>query len=241
MQTFWRLVPSGLALIALILVVYQTVRVRNLERALKKRPVAEAVSENRSGGDDTQKLQQRIRSLEGAVRRLVGIAITSNSKASGKSDPVLLAWIKNELRNLRGDVDSVLTGEALSTEEGKQRLKKLLRETRKEDRQSRRKQWKKVATHMLRERLNRFAKDHDLDQDTTTKIETMITDERAKLLPLWQEFKSGKKDVATALTEARAARDATDKQIRAMLNDDQYKAYDEMRRNSRVGRFLRRY
>ncbi|MFH2009248.1 MAG: hypothetical protein ABI333_21845 [bacterium] len=229
-------------MIALGLVIHQTDRVARLERELAKRPRPAVVTKKSGGdGDDVRRLNQRLKSLEGAVRRLVSFALTSGTKASGKSDPVLLKWIKNELRNLRDDVDSVLTGDALSTEEGKERLKKLLREARKEDRQSRRQQWQKVAAHMLQERLSRLAKDHNLDQDTTAKIGTLISDEREKMRPLWEEFRSGKKDVATALSEARSARDATDKQVRAMVNDDQYKAYEDMRRNSRIGRFLRRY
>jgi hypothetical protein len=238
LSTFWKIAPTGLALVALVAVIVQTVKLRRLERALGRRPPAAKAVVDRSA--DLAALRARLYSLEGAVRRLVGLAMSAKGKAGGAPDPVLSAWVKNELKNLRDDVDAVLTKDALSTEEGRSRLKKLLRQARQEERQERRSRWHQVREHLRQERLNKLAEDYGIDTDTQQKLNTMLGDERQKLREIMRSFRSGDKDVATAVSEGRALLDATDKQAGAVLNDAQLKAFQDMRKDSRIYRFLRR-
>lgn len=241
MQSFWKIAPTAVAVTALALVGLQTVRLGRLEKARVAPARAEA-----AGGEDGERaarLEKRVASLEAAVRRLVGIALTrapAPGEKAGAPDPVLLAWIQDELKALRKDVDSSIGGETLATEEGRKKLKDLLRSVRKEERRERRERWQQVAQHLQREQLGQFSKDAGVDQATTDKIDGMLTSEMDKLRGLMRSFRSGEKDIPTAIAEARKVMDDTDTAARGMLTDAQYKAYEKMREENPAGRWLRR-
>ena len=239
MKIFWKLAPMAIAVTALTLVVVQTVRLGRLE---KSRSASGATEEDSEAADKIAALENRMASLEGAVRRLVGLALTRTpvpGEKAGAPDPVLLSWMKDELKNLRKDVDNVITGESLDTEEGRKKLKDFLKNVRREERQERHQRFEQMATHLQREQLNQLAKDTGLDQGTTDKIETMLSDERQNLRGLMRSFRTGEKDIPTSIAEARKVMADTDAAARQMLNADQFKAYEQMRQENPAARFLR--
>ena len=237
MQLFWKIAPTLVAATALGLVVVQTVRLGKLE---KSRPVASSGEEDSEALEKAAALEDRMASLEGAVRRLVGLALTRAPAAgekAGAPDPVLLAWMQDELKNLRKDVDNVITGDSLETEEGRKKLKDLLKNVRQEERREHRQRFEQVANHLQREQLAQLAKDAGLDQATTDKLDKMLTDERQAMRDVWRAFRSGEKDIPAAIAESRKIRAETDAATRQMLSADQYKAYEQMRQEMPGGRF----
>lgn len=239
MKLIWKLAPTAIATTALVLVVVQTVRIGRLQ---KTRPAVGASDEDAETLDKLATLEERMSNLEAAVRRLVGLALTRTPAPGEKAstpDPVLLAWMKDELKNLRKDVDNALTGESLDTEEGRKKLKDLLKNVRQEERQERHQRFEQMASHFQREQLAQLAKDAGLDQATTDKIDTMLTEERTALRGLMRSFRTGEKDIPSSIAEARKVMADTDAVARQMLTAEQYKAYEQMRQDSPGPRFLR--
>ena len=239
MKIFWKFAPTTLALGAMVLVLVQTVRLNRLQKQVGARPHTAAAAD----ADHVARLEKRIASLEQATRRLVGLALTRRGNGpQGRTgpDPVLLGWLKNEVKTLRDDVDSVIAGEKIATPQGKKKLKDLLRNVQKEDRQERRQRWKAMAQYMQSQTLKRFADDAKVDPATVQKIDSMLSDERAKLRDIWRGFRSGDKDVASVVADARKLVDATDAQARELLTSDQYRQYEDLRKDMPGMRWLRR-
>ncbi len=239
MKIFWKFAPTTLALVALVLALVQTVRISRLQKQLGARPHAAAAADS----DHVARLEKRIASLEQATRRLVGLALTrrgNGPQGPTGPDPVLLGWLKNEVKTLRDDVDSVIAGEKLTTPQGKKKLKDLLRNVQQEDRQERRQRWKAMAQYMQRQTLQRFADDAKVDAATVEKLGSMLSDERTKLRDIWRGFRSGDKDVAAVVADARKLVDATDARARELLTSDQYRQYEDLRKDMPGMRWLRR-
>jgi hypothetical protein len=244
-------VSLGLAALAVGLFGYQTIRVNRLERRLSGRPAAatagpEAPREragrrarSEGGSEDTAALRRRILAVERALTTLVGHALSAQGKAGEAVDPVLQDWVKQEIKSMRSDVDGVLTGESLATEDGRKRLKQVLQEARSEERAERHERWGQLRDVMVKEQLAELAKATGLPAEKVEQIQTLLTDERTQRRTLRQGFQQGEKTAEEFIAGQRALRQATDEKVKGMVSEEQYQAYEKMRKQGGGGRGFR--
>lgn len=240
MRVFWKLAPTAIAVVALVLVLIQTVRLGRL--STRHPPAATATRAAADSPERLARLEHRVSSLERAVRRLVSLALVRPAgPATGRQpDPVLLGWLKSEVTSLRDEVDDVVAGQAASGTAGRKRLRTLLRKAQQEERRRHRARWAQVAEHLQRATLDKFAAEARVDDETRSKLDRQLRDERQRLFSLFDEFREGKKDLPTALAEARQILSETDADARRLLDAEQYRAYQTMRDDMPGMRRLRR-
>jgi hypothetical protein len=233
-------VVSAVALVALGLVAYQTIRVSRLQRRVNALARAQTAGRGAGGDKALAALRRRVAALERTATRLLGLLLSGRG-GGPRADAG--GWMKSELQGLRDDVDAVLTGEALDTEEGRKRLHELVKKAQKQSRErsrsERRKRWKKVFDFLVGEQLQKLAEDADLSQDQQDKLKKLINEEFERSRALRRAFRRGDKTAEEMITQSRKIRDEVDQKVKNMLSSSQYEKYQEQRRDF-LGRRRRR-
>lgn len=223
-QLAW-IAPSALALVALGGVYAQQRRVAELEARLQA-PRDPAPASAPSA--EIAALMARVARLE-QVTAWRASPPAPGSAPAAVAAPAPAAHPAPEIRQLREDVDALLTGEASATEQGKARLRAIIAETQQQqwaDRQVRR-------DERLLEQLTESARLTTRQrEDLRQALETERT-QRRELLGKARAGEGGFQEIGPALQALRAQ---TDQKVRGFLDAEQYGQYTTSRSAGRGGR-----
>ncbi len=207
--------PSLLALVALGGNFMQQRRITSLEARVA---AVAAASEKGAGDEATVLMLARIERLERQSTWRSAAPAAAPSAPAGAAAP---AAAPQDVHQLREDVDALLTGEAVSTEQGKARLRALIAETQQA-------QWAERQQRRDERILTRLTEAAHLNSRQVDDLTKALADERTQRQAL---LGSGRGDgnpdeIRPAL---QALRLQTDQKARAILDAEQYKQYEASR------------
>lgn len=218
-QLAW-LVPSALSVTALGGVVVQHRHTAALEAR---------VSAPHETPDDVAAeiatLTARVAQLERlrSVRVAPAPAPAESPPAGGAAVPVP-ATLAAEVRQLREDVDALLTGEATATEQGQARLRSLIADTQQ-------RQWAEREERRDARILQQLTDDAHLNQSQRDELAKALEAERTQRRTLLAGARSGEgqgrpEELRSTLQALRAQ---TDQKARSLLSAEQYTKYESSR------------
>lgn len=231
----------ALALIALAAVYWQHRQLGLLEARLAARPASaaagdgEAPASPRSAGDTSElrPLERRLSTLEQTVARIFQLQLSG-----GKEDDKRASATPRELEEvglLREDVDALLTGAALDSETGRAQLHQIVQKAQEEFQEQRHEQRRKFNELRLKEQLERLAKEAGINTHQVERLTAMKSEERTRRHDLFRAARRGEIPMEQAMAKRKELRQQTDQQIRELLSEEQYQAYDKTRRERRGG------
>jgi len=236
MDKLWKIFPIALAIVAIAVVLLQRADIRRLEAQLAEqgrpsstrpppRPDAPAEATDRG-------LERRIASLEQTVARMFQVVLNAGRGRAAKNDTAS-AGTEAQVNGLREDVDALLTGEALNTEQGRKQLHQVVRKVQEELHQERHQRWQKMREQMQKDRLSKLAKDAGLSANQVERLSSLMDSERAQRRALMQSARNGEIPFPQAMAGMRTLRQTTNQQARDFLSSSQYTAYEKMREERR--------
>lgn len=185
---------------------------------------------------DLAERDEKIAALESTVASLVRrIAQLEKAKGAEPGEAVAVgSRERQQLEALRGDVDALLTGEAVDTEKGRQRLKEVVHSIQ-DELFAERIQEREAARESARtERLTKLVQEARLSATQESDLKALIEQETQQRTALREQRRSGKPgDGRQARAEIRALRERTDEGARAFLDDEQFAKYQKMRKADR--------
>jgi len=228
MDRLVKVIPAALAVAALALVLYQRGEIRRLEARLDDgAPAAEQATKSprqpAAVHHDSADLARRVASLEQTMARLFRVVLGARSGQAAAAAP------PQKVTDLREDVDALLTGAALDSEQGRKRLHQIVRKVQEDVQQEHRQRWHNMRDQMRAERLKQLAKDAGLNENQVTRLSTMLSGERDQRHAIMRAARAGEKPFPQAIVEVRALRQATDQKAKELLDDKQYAEYQKMR------------
>lgn len=199
-----------------------------------------------TASQDVQALEKRVKALEDTavslssrvmvLERQAGAPAGSTGGAAG-TPPVALA---QEVEQLKTEVRSLVAGEALNSEGGREYLKEMVRsvqdEMRTAQREERQQQWAQAQTQAQTdrsERIRKFATEAGLNYTQEQELTRRLQDEDTKRQALMDEVRAGNKNPRDIRQDMRTLRTQTDEAMQQVLSADQKAKYDEMRREDR--------
>jgi len=133
----------------------------------------------------------------------------------------------------REDLDSLLTGDDVESEQTRDKLRNIIREEQRAAFQEHREErWKRRQDHQDAE-LRSFADRTDISDSQLDEMMTFIGQERGQVRSLFDAARAGELDYHDARDSARALRDQTHEQMRDVLDEEQFVAYTEFREEQR--------
>lgn len=193
-----------------------------------------------------EELEERIRYLEGAndqlARRITYLERRPAVMAlDGGAVPVPEA-VASEVAELRAEVRSMIAGEALHSEGGKQYLREAVREVQQQLEEERRvqrmervAQREEAAAGERAERWKRFASEAQLDWNQEQELTRRMALEEERRRALMEALRSGSGDPRSMRQEMRALRQETDAAMQQTLSAEQFQQYQQTRREDRRG------
>jgi len=236
--------PAAIAVVALVLVFVQRGEIRRLEQEVTRRlPAAGAGSPTghaRAGAPPSAPgapVERRVAALEQTISRLfrmvVGQQGATRAAAAGEGDKQGAA--PEQVAALREDVDALLTGEALATDKGRERLHDIIRQAQQKQWETWRNRRVEMRKQALRSRLRELADKTAIPADKLETLTTTLDAERDQQRAIFRGLRQGQKTVDQARAEARALRQSTDQQAKQLLDDKQFAEYEKMRQQGRGG------
>lgn len=238
MDKLWKVLPLLLALAALVLVWVQRSTIQRMEAELAARPAsrgAARASPTTVAAGDRSDLEGRVASLEQTVARVFRMVLAAGQtrERSGRSPGA--AADNNAVTDLREDVDALLTGEAVSTDQGRKQLHQIVRKVQEEVWQERRQRWDAMRAERSRARVKSLAKEAGLSANQEQQLNTLLDDERTQRRALRRSIRGGQLPWAQVREQMRSLRQATDQKAKDLLSSAQYEAYEKMRQERRRG------
>ncbi len=132
--------------------------------------------------------------------------------------------VDDEVGSLREDVDALLTGAGVDTDEGRKLVKDLIEDAREEARATRRKQWSDLRRQADEQWLAEFSAGHGLDAATTARVSELISSRRAAGAEIFGKVREGELTFAEAKVQAEELRAATDVSLLEVLGDERFQA-----------------
>jgi hypothetical protein len=207
-------------------------------------PVEERPSSH--SAQDVQALEKRVKALEDTVvslsTRVMAIerrpaAADGSGGAVAATAPVALA---QEVEQLKTEVRSLIAGEALNSQGGREYLKEMVRsvqdEMRTEQRQERQQRWVQAqvqAQTERSERLRKFVSEASLTYSQEQEFTRRMQEEESRRQALLAEVSAGSKSQRDVRQELRTMRNQTDEAMRELLSEPQWAKYEELRREDR--------
>lgn len=171
-------------------------------------------------------LTARIAQLERqrAVRFVQAPSAPTESPPAGGAAAPAPASLAAEVRQLREDVDALLTGEATATEQGQSRLRTLIADTQQ-------RQWAEREERRDTRILQQLADEARLNQSQRDELGKALEAERTQRRTLLAGVRSGEgqgrpEELRSAL---QALRTQTDQKARALLSAEQFAKYESSR------------
>jgi predicted ATP-binding protein involved in virulence len=239
MEKLWKILPIALAIVAIAVVLLQRADIRSLEARLaqqdRARPARSTASRTVEPAEATDRgLERRLNSLEQTVARMFQMVLSAG-RGKAKSDTAP-AGSAAQVNDLREDVDALLTGEALNTDQGRKQLHQIVRQVQEELHQERREQWRKMRDQMHKDRLNRLAKEAGLSTNQVERLSSLMDGERTQRRTLMRAARRGEIPFSQVRDGMRTLRQTTDQQAREFLSSSQYTAFEKMRQEGGWGR-----
>lgn len=230
MESYWKGILATVSLLALGLVIYQTVRVGRLERKITSlsRTAGSGEASDAHADSDVAALERRIAALERTATRLLSLVLSKRPGAG--ADPKSAAALSTMFKNLRSDVDAVLSGDALSTDEGRKRLHKLVEKAQRQTRQKVWDRWRELFEHRMRKALKQFADGAGLTDGQLQKLTQLAYETIDKTTAIKEAYQRGKITPAEFLEKNKKARREMDQKVRNMLGDEVYQKFVKARR-----------
>jgi hypothetical protein len=148
--------------------------------------------------------------------------------------PVVLAA---EVEQLKTEVRSMIAGEALNSQGGREYLKDAVRtvqeEMRTEQREQRQQQMQQAQAQTQTERaerLRQFVSDARLNYTQEQALTSRMKNEDAQRQALFDAVRAGEKSPRDVRQELRGLREQTDKEMASVLDEAQRVKYEELRR-----------
>jgi hypothetical protein len=239
MDKLWKIVSVTVALAALVVVLFQRVTIGRLEERLE---AAEARRPGKTPDDPrAARLERRVAWLEQTVARVVRMSLAGGrgraegpaagpAPASGAGSP---AATSDRVSRLREDVDALLTGEALATEQGRKRLHQVVRDAQDQVWRERRQRWRKVHSELRKERMKEFAEKAGLSASQQQQLTSLLDGERSRRRQLMRSARDGEVPFTQAMKTIRGLRTETDQKVKGLLDSKQYEQYEKLRSERR--------
>ena len=172
------------------------------------------------------RLMRRVEALERAgVARPGEPAAAMTTEAQAK-----------QLQALRGDVDALLTGEPTQTEEGRKRLKEVVRSIQDEVFADRAQERAAQREQGRAERFKKLIEEARLSSTQAQDLTRLLDDEAAQRRALMEARRSaGGGAAAGRRDQLRTLRQRTDEGAKSLLSEEQYGQYQAMREEERGG------
>lgn len=183
-------------------------------------------------------LENKIAALEWTVSNLVDrVSALERSASAPRPEGAAPPEVdRRQLDALRSDVDALLTGEALGTDAGRQRLKEVVRSLQDEVFAERIRERAAAREQARAERLKRFVEEARLTSTQEQDIVRALEDEGRQRQAWMEARRAGQGQGRPGFGELRALRQRTDEAAQRILSPDQYVKYEEMRREERQDR-----
>ncbi len=193
-----------------------------------------------SSSQDVQALERRVRTLEESLVQLSSrLMALERRPATAGGDPASPSpALAQEVEALKEEMRSLMAGEALHSEGGREYLKDAMRSVQEEmrtaQRQERQQQWAQVQAQVQAERserLRRFISDARLSYSQEQALTSRLNAEDSQRQALMSELQAGSKSQRDIRREIRTLRTQTDGEMRKVLSEDQWAKYEELRRD----------
>ena len=230
MQKYFGAIFAGVVAIFLGTFIWQNQKISTLSERLERlendapsqNPREQQASAPTIGGESKASVDRRVARIERALktRRALSGRLPSEAFEEGDSLGALAEEVVQENRGV-------------GKSEAKEIVQDLVRSEieRKEDERFEKRKQRRIE-RML-ERIDALAEANDIDSGTQQKMVTIMTSEREQVSQLWREAREGnitRRDAHTKMSETRAE---TDENMKAILDDDQYAAYEADREQDR--------
>ncbi|HEX8703411.1 MAG TPA: hypothetical protein VF815_31535 [Myxococcaceae bacterium] len=239
MNRFLGFASLGLAVLAL------AVALTNSQEVVVSSPSSDTAAA--ASPEQLQALERRLKSLEDTAVSLSSRVMAIERRPLAVSDggggtmaalpPAALA---QEVEQLRSEVRSMIAGEALQSEGGREYLKEMVRsvqdEMRTAQRQERQQQWLQNQTQAQAaraERLRKFVSEAGLNYNQEQELLRRLDGEESQRQALFAEIEAGSKSQQDVRRELRDLRRQTDAEMQKVLSEEQRVKYDELRREER--------
>jgi len=136
------------------------------------------------------------------------------------------------VESLRDDVDALLTGQALETPRGRERMKEVFKSLQEEVAAERMQERMAAREQRLAERFDRFVSDAKLTANQEQQLRAAL-DAEAKLRQSFLESRDG--GARPPFEDMRAARQKTRETAKAVLSEEQLESFTAMRSEERGG------
>jgi hypothetical protein len=157
--------------------------------------------------DRVAELEAEVASLRAEVRTIRMRAGASAAFGAGGDDPIL-------------ELEDPAVAES---------VREIVAEEREREREQEMERRRERAQERMNEALEELVAQANVNADQREKIGTLWNDERDQMFSLFAEARSGDRDFRDIREEARQLRRNTDEQAKAMLSDEQYQVYEELR------------
>ena len=182
--------------------------------------------------EDDEELARRIAALEDRVARLTKIALDNRQMTQSAEGAVASEISDDEIDSIRDDLESIASGELFTNEESRDKFRAAVREEQErameEMREERMERFRREQDQMIAE----FIEDNGLDDDQAAIVRDTLSAEREAAREIWESTRSGDTTFRDAREQFTAAREASDEKIGAVLDQEQYAAYSDMRDES---------
>jgi len=186
------------------------------------------------GGGEGSAAPSRLASFENQLPALSRrVAAIEKAQQTGRLSVVAAPGddVHRQVERIKGDVDSLLTGQALETEEGRKRFKDVLRTMQDELLAER---WQEREEQERQDKFKRFAAEVKLPPEQEQGLRQLLDDENQRKKTVLEQIRSGQGDGLTGRSAVRSLREGTDEAAKAMLTPDQYHRYMWMRQYERI-------
>ncbi len=220
-QLTW-LIPSVLSVVALGGVGVQQRRIATLEaRIAAPHDNADDVSA------ELLTLSARVAQVERAsasasAMRVVAAPAPAEVPAAPGAAPAAPATLVAEVRQLREDVNALLTGEATATEQGQARLRSLIADTQQN-------QWREREVRRDERVLQQLTQDAHLSPSQHDDVAKALEAERTQRQTLMANARAGQGRPEDLRTAMQALREQTNQRVRSLLSAEQYPKYEATR------------
>jgi len=233
MDRIWKLLPLVVALAALVVVWLQRSTIHRIESELEARAGAPPRRAPARPSEQPADLEGRVASLEQTVARVFRMVLAAGQARERSGRSPVESTDDRRVANLREDVDALLTGEAVGTEQGRKQLHQIVRKVQEQVWQERRQQWQTMRDEMRRQRVKTLAKEAGLNANQVERLNTLLDDERSQRRALRQGARSGQVPFAQVMEQMRTLRQTTDQKAKELLDSRQYAEYEKMRQERR--------
>ena len=219
---------------------------RGGEQASAPAPAVERAARPEAGADEARMAALEVE-ISRLMRRVDALERPSMPKPGEPAAAMTTEQQSKQLQALRSDVDALLTGEPTGTEEGRKRLKQVVRSIQDEVFTERNQERAAQRDQERADRVKKFVEEARLSSSQAQDLTKLLDDESKQRQALFDARRAGGPGAApgaaaggagaqpSARDQMRNLRQATDDGAKALLDAGQYTQYQAMRSEDRGG------